>query len=247
MRHVSALLISALLLMVLAGPHAARSDDKTTSTDLRKIQPPGGIPLPLEEPGKPGIKVDLLNKVKARLDAVPAETLDRWVAELERIMGQKLEGELAPQACRTDFVMRMTAAFDDLSWNAAAGDKLFKRAQTLPTSEARAWKDAFEALLKKKIGQTATTNHAGGPAYAVPLVLIPIDALYDGQKYNPEHAKKYRSRLTQLTAEDVSMWKDKIDQFGGTKLDAAVNIILLDVFFDKEQFQRQKFKSAIGW
>jgi len=48
-----------------------------------------------------------------------------------------------------------------------------------------------------------------------------------------------------LTAEDVSLWKNKVDQFGGTELDAAVNIILLDDYFDKEKFQRDKFKAAI--
>ena len=37
-----------------------------------------------------------------------------------------------------------------------------------------------------------------------------------------------------------------MDEFGGTKLDAAVNIILLDDYFDKEKFQRDKFKAAIG-
>ena len=80
---------------------------------------------------------------------------------------------------------------------------------------------------------------------AVPLVLIPVDALYEGQKYSPERAKKYLARLKQLTADDVSLWKDKVDEFGGTRLDAAMNIILLDDYFDKEKFQRDKFKAAI--
>jgi hypothetical protein len=105
---------------------------------------------------------------------------------------------------------------------------------------------AFEALLKKEIGQTAITNYPGGPAYAVPLVLIPIDALHEGQKYSAECGKKYLARLKQLTAENVSLWKDKVDRFWGTELDAAVNIILLDPYFDKELFQRDKFKAAIG-
>ena len=52
--------------------------------------------------------------------------------------------------------------------------------------------------------------------------------------------------MPQLTGEDVSLWKDKVDRFGGTELDAAVNIILLDDYFDREQFQRDKFKGAIG-
>jgi hypothetical protein len=37
-----------------------------------------------------------------------------------------------------------------------------------------------------------------------------------------------------------------VDKFGGTELDAAVNIILLGDYFDKELFQRDKFRAAIG-
>jgi hypothetical protein len=88
-------------------------------------------------------------------------------------------------------------------------------------------------------------DYAGGPAWAVPLVLIPVDALHEGQKYSVERGKKYRARLRQLTADDVALWKDKLDRFGGTKHDAAVNIVLLGDYFDKEQFQRNKFKAAI--
>jgi hypothetical protein len=73
-----------------------------------------------------------------------------------------------------------------------------------------------------------------------------VDALYEGQKYSAERAKKYLARLKQLTADDVSLWKDKMDEFGSTRLDAVMNIILLDGYFDKETFQRDKFKAAIG-
>ena len=37
-----------------------------------------------------------------------------------------------------------------------------------------------------------------------------------------------------------------MDKYGGTELDAAVNIILLDDYFDKEKFQRDKFQAAVG-
>jgi hypothetical protein len=246
MRHSPTPFAAVLLLLFLGGIPVAPGDDKPTSNDLGNIRPPGGTPLPLEEPGRPGIKVELLNKVRKRLEAATAGALDKWVVELERIMDKKLEGGLAKQACRTYFVTRMSVAFDDLKWNAKAADNLFKRARTMPASEARVWKKAFEVLLKKEIGQTDTTNYAGGPAYAVPLVLIPVEALHEGQKYSAERGKKYLARLKQLTAEDVSLWKDKVDKFGGTQLDAAVNIILLDDYFDKERFQRDKFKAAIG-
>jgi len=245
MHHSSTLFTAVLLILFLGGILVAQGEDKPTSKDLGKIQPPAGVPLPLFKPGTTTFGVDQLNKVKERLEAAPAEALDKWVVELERIMDKKLEGELAKQACRTYFVTHMSVAFDDLKWNAKTADNFFQRAQTMPATEAKVWKEAFEALLKKEIGQTDTTNYAGGPAYGVPLVLIPIDALHEGQKYSTERGKKYRARLKQLTAEDVSLWKGKVDAFGGTELDAAGNIILLDDYFDKEKFQRDKFKAAV--
>jgi hypothetical protein len=238
-------LITALLL--LGNVHVAQGDDKPTSNDLSKIQPPGGVPLPLVRPGTTEIGVGELNQVRKRLEAVPREDLEKWVVELERIMDKKLKDgvESARQTCRTDFVIHVSVAFDGLKWNARRADNLFERARSMPAAEAKVWKDAFEALLKKKVGQSDTTIYDGGPAWAVPLVLIPVDALYEGQKYSAERGKKYLARMKQLTADDVSLWKDKVDHFGGTELDATINIILLDDFFDKEKFQRDKFKAAI--
>jgi hypothetical protein len=240
-------LFTAVLLLFLGGIPVARGDDKPTSKDLAKIQPPGGVPLPVVGP-RGEYTVDGLNKVRKRLEAVPNEDLEKWVVELERIMDTKLKDGVpsARQACRTDFAIHMSVAFDDIQWNAKAADDLFKRARTMPASEAKLWREAFEALLKKEIGQTDTRSYAGGPAWAIPLVLIPVDALHDGLKYNHERGRKYRARLKQLTAEDVSLWNSEVDRFGGTELDAAVNIILLDDYFDKEQFQRDKFKAAVG-
>jgi hypothetical protein len=247
MRHSFTLFTAVLVLLFLGGINVTQGDDKPTLTDLRKIQPPGGVPLPLVRPGTTGIGVDELNKVRRRLEAVPKEDLEKWVVELERIMDVKLKDGVpsARQVCRTDFVIHLSVAFDDLKWNAKTADDLFKRAQTMPASEAKAWKEAFEALLKKEIGQTDTKFLDGGPEWAIPLVLIPVEALHEGQKYSAERGKKYRARLKQLTADDVSLWKDKVDEFGGSKLDAAVNIILLDGYFDEEAFQRDKFKAAI--
>jgi hypothetical protein len=65
--------------------------------------------------------------------------------------------------------------------------------------------EAFEVLLKKEIGQTDTRSYAGGPAWAVPLVLIPVDALHERQKYSAARGKKYLARLKQLAAKDISL------------------------------------------
>lgn len=246
MRLSSTFLAAALVLPFLGGTPFARGEDQPTSKDLGKIQPPGGIPLPLVEPGTNNIGVDELNRVRSRLEAVPEKDFEQWVVELERIIDRKLnDGLPSPrQACRTDFAIRLSVAFDDLKWNPRAADKLLQR-WTLPAAEAAAWKRAFEALLKKPIGQTDTENLDGGPEWAVPLVLIPVDALYEGEKYSAGRGGKYRARLKQLTAADVSLWRDKVDAFGGTKLDAAVNIVLLDDYFDEETFQRERFQAAI--
>jgi hypothetical protein len=250
MRHGSTLFPSVLLLF-LGGIRVTQGDDKPTLVELGKIQPPGGVPLHIFGP-KGEATVDGIEKARKRLEAVPEKDLEKWVVELERIIDTKLKDGLpsARQVCRTDFVIRLSAAFDDLKWNAKSADGLFKRAQTMPASEAKVWKEAFEVLLNKKMWQTETetetTSYAGGPTWGVPLVLIPVDALYEGQKYSVERGQKYRARLKQLTAEDVSRWKDKVDKFGGTELDAAVNIILLDNYFDEEKFQRARFKAAIG-
>lgn len=231
---------------LLGGIDFAQRDDKPTLIDLGKIRPPGGVPL---NPGGPGnsINVEAVNRIRQRLEAAPDEDLEKWVVELERIMDMKLKDGIpsARQACRTDFVIHMSMAFDDLKWNAKTADGLFKRARRMPAAKAKVWKEAFEGVLKKEIGQTDTRNYAGGPAWAVPLVLLPVDALHEGPKYSVERGKKYLARLKQLTAEDVSLWKNNVDQFGGTELDAAVNIILLDGFFAIERFQRDKFKAAI--
>lgn len=200
-----------------------------------KIQPPGGVPLSAWAPGTP-IPVDPLRKLAKRLEAAPQKDLDKWVVELERITDEKFDTNIERQGCRTDFVNRMSVAFDGLTWDAKTADKLFQRAQTMPVTEARVWKEAFEALFEKEFTY----------AHVIPLVLIPVEALHEGQKYSAERGKKYLARMKQLTAHDVSLWKDKVDEFGGTELDAAVNIILLDDYFENEEFQRDKFMAAMG-
>src|SRR4051812_45026668 len=154
-------LVAALLLLLPGGGNVARGDDKPTSKNLGRIQPPGGVPLPVVGP-KGEYTVDGLDKARRRLEAVPQEDLEKWVVELERITGTKLNDGVpsARQVCRTDFVIHLSVAFDDLKWNARAADDLFNRARTLPAAEAKAWKEAFEAVLRKEIGQTDTSTSA---------------------------------------------------------------------------------------
>jgi len=224
-----------LSLLLLGGAQDARGDDTDAATlDLSQIQPPGGVPL---SPGKPGeaICVEYLKKATERMDSAPAAELTKWVAELERITGKKLDSDLEEMGCRTYFVSRVSVAFDDLKWNAGKADNLLKRAQTLSPAEAAHWTDALAAVLKKKSERP----------YTVALALIPVEALHADHVYSVARGRKYRARLQQLAAEDVLLWRSKVDRFGGTDLDAALNIVLLDDFFPGEQFLRDKLKATI--
>lgn len=233
MRHKLPVLTAVLLLV--GGMQVIQGDGRAAPKDLREIQPPGGVPLPLGEPGTP-ITTDYIQKATKRLEAVPEADLVKWVAELERLTDTKFDSDLDVSGCRTYFVTRMSVAFVDLDWNPNPADNYYRRAQSLQPSAVKAWREAFEALLKKEIPR----------GYAVPLVLSAADALHQEQNYDAERGRKYLARLKQLTAGDVGLWKAKVDTFGGTELDAAVNIALLDEYFGEETFQREKFKAAVA-
>ncbi|MBM3983399.1 MAG: hypothetical protein FJ304_24645 [Planctomycetes bacterium] len=224
--------------VLLMPDECVRADDKPVQQEFRKITPPGGAPLVLWiGPMRTKLNEDALRGPAKRLEAAPKEELAKWVRELERITDKKLGSEDAKAECLTWFVTRMSVAFGaGHKWNAKAAGDLFRRAQSMPASDAKAWREAFEGVMKTKIEN----------AYEVPLVLIPVDALHENHKYSADRAQKYQARLKQLTGEDLSLWVLNADEFGGGGLDAAVNIVLLDGFFEKELFQRDKFKAAVA-
>ena len=224
--------------------------------DLREIKPLGGIPVTL--PGAP-TSVAMGNELTQRLEAVPEGELDKWIAELERVTGDNLDGEMARQACRTYIVNRMTNLFDHGKWNKPRADELFFRTRLISRSEAEAWRQVLEPLLGEALGQSDKEVAGGGPSYGVPLAVICNDALYEidedsvdsgfsdiQEQYKTNKADKYRKRLTQLSKQDIAAWRSKVDRFGGTKLDAAMNIILLDDYFVDEIFQNDDFKATLG-
>ena len=113
---------------LLRGIHFAQPGEKPTASDLGKIRPPGRAPLMFGAPGHE-ISVDAVERARHRLEAVPPTDLEKWVVELQRIIGKQLKEGLpsARQVCRTDFVIHMSLAFDGLKWNRTAADNLFRR------------------------------------------------------------------------------------------------------------------------
>ncbi|MEZ6134468.1 MAG: protein kinase [Pirellulaceae bacterium] len=230
--------------------------------DLQQIKPPGGVPV---VPSGAPIRVAMGDELTRRLEAAPEVELDKWVDELERVTGDELDGELARQACRTYIVNRMSVLFDKGDWNPKTASRLFKQLQSLNPSEVEAWQNAFESLMKETIGQNDREVFDGGPSYAVPLVLIAVESLLDNEPKDlssgandlslasglsaapvvRKSAGKYRKRLSRLSKQDIAAWRSKVDRFGGTKLDAAMNIILLDDYFVDEAFQDGDFAATL--
>ena len=190
MRHNPAL-VAALLLLLLGGGPVARGDDKPTSPDLGKIQPPGGVPLPVVgtqrriHRGRPG-------QGEGGWRPYPKTTSRSGSANWN---GSSARNSKTGCRCKTGLPHRLRDSPERGVRRPRVGrqaaDALLKRAQTMPASEAKVWKEVFEAVLKKEIGQTDTGIHAGGPAWAVTLVLVPVDALHEGPKYSAERGRKY--------------------------------------------------------
>ena len=239
--------------------------------DLQAMTPPGGVPV---IPSGTTVSVAMGDELTRRLGAAPDGELDRWVNELERITGDKLGSQRARQACRTYIVNRMSILFDDGNWNAKKANRLYKHLQSLRAAEIEPWKHRLESLLEATIGQNDNGVFDGGPSYAVPLALISIDALFDdvgsvshnADTVSPEDARdefgdleterravlsgavaaKLLNRLGQLTPHDISIWRSNVDRYGGTKIDSATNIVLLDDYFVDDTFQRASYEATLG-
>ena len=195
-----------------------------------KVQPPGGIPAQRWNPGGE-IPIDALKLMAKRLEATPADHLEKWMLELARIADQEFATELERQGCRTDFANRMGMAYDGLKWDAATSNSLLERARTMPTDEVQLWIESLEKVLEKEVAYP----------HIVPLALVPVGALHPNDQFSRQRSQKYLARLRQLTSRDVTLWREKVDEFGGTDIDAAVNVILSDAYFVDENFQRDEF------
>lgn len=231
-------IVSSIVLLIPLVTFAQAADKP--ATPIKTIQPPGGVPV---IPSGATITSEMVKTLTKRLESAPGGELDKWVTQLERAMNKKLNG-LANNGCRTCVANRLTVMFDNDEWNASKAARLLHRIQSMPAAVVQEWKQALEVVLGKEIGQSDQEVFDGGPAYAVPLVLAPVDSLFKNDTYDSDAAKKYLARLKQLNADEVALWKTKVDQFGGSHIDAAMNIVLLDDYFSGETFLRAKFSTA---
>ncbi len=196
------------------------------SLNLRAIRPIAGVPVD---------RGTILHRV---LDSTPSEVLGEWVGSLKTVTAltpnQVFERCIGLFGC-------MSILFDEKNaYKKDVGDKLLKRLDSIKYGDLQSWSEA----VGKVIGGSADK-------VAVALTLLPMDKLYENDRYLPDQGKKYVRRLNSVPKEAVERWVKEVksgsevfDAFDGG-LDAMMNIVLLDELFQDDQFSAAKYEAAL--
>jgi hypothetical protein len=231
-----------------SGRFATPSDTGKPARSLRSILPIAGEPLVTSS--SIGL---LMDRMKA---AVESDELRAWFSSMEKATEQDIPFKAASrQEVAIGLILpldetssvkdtvslirflgeRMTVLFNKNKFKPAESKKLLKRLNSLKPENVKAWESAFHKTLDKNVSKVFVVG-----------ILLPVDGLYESDTYSSVRAEHYLKRLGQISKEDVQLWKYEVDQFGGTELDAAMNIALLEAVFEKEKFQRAKFKELVA-
>jgi hypothetical protein len=129
---------------------------------------------------------------------------------------------------------RMSILYDGTKFRQDMSDKLLKRLASIKPEQFQRWKENFDNILGGDINKVyiATT-------------LIPVDKLFESDQYSDVRAVQYIQRLTHLSKDSVKRWIGEIDRYRGTELDAALNIVLIDEFFDNNVFNAGAYDAML--
>ena len=228
--------------------------------NLRAITPVAGIPLMkwTEKDGKPEIDKVGTSRSAARLASVPKDQFTPWLIASEAATGTKIEvaqyssggldalfalvetgddiqSAMTPSKLALFLTDRMTIFYQDDKFQSQAFDRLLHRLNSLKPDVVRAWKTDLDKTLGKDVNLVV-----------IACIIVTADQLFADEQYSSKQAEIYLRRLRQVPAgEAVSQWLKQVDQYHGTALDAALNIILTDGFFPAEKFDRDAFTQAI--
>ena len=242
--HVAAMILA--LTVTLAQAQTANVSDIST------IKPVMGIPA-YRDGRLTDQTMTLINK---RLKVEDGRELHKWISGLCKAAGAnlpatvKFEGKdllsalLLPIEIESDFrnppadaavfvLAKMSILFTDEKLDPSVSARLLRRLESLDEKTINLWQAALQKATDAKVNRLFTVG-----------VLLPVDQLYTNNTYSPEKAEKYLSRLKQVPSRSVKHWQQNLDQFGGSVVDAAMNIARLDVFFPSEQFNDEAFAKS---
>jgi hypothetical protein len=224
------------LLRTLAAPKpttdTSSGSPTVTSTDLRATLPVLGEPI-LMWTGKN--KTELNSKgmqmQSERMKSVTAVAAD-FAGGMKKATGQQFEGTGGARFLMF-FVSRMSFLFEGASIKPTVATNALKRLDSLTPETVKAWKSTLDEF-------TPDTAE-----YAVAAMLLPIDGLYDKDRYSQTAADRYLSRLKSLSKDAVQRWLKEVDQYDGNEVVVAMTLITLDRFFDGSKFNERNFKDAL--
>lgn len=195
---------------------------KNSDLDLRKIQPVWGIP-----PTKRGFVGGL-----DRLESTPKD----FSTGLQDLL-EKVTGERKDQIFLTfvPFFAEMSLLFDkNGKFQKDVAVKYIKRLDSIEHAEYRLWLDTFNQVL----GQDTQK----GP---VALYLLPVDRFFAKDRYDPDCGKKYVQRLKSVPKDAIQRWLNDVNPIEATTVGAAMNIVLLDEFFENDSFNATRYAAAL--
>jgi hypothetical protein len=194
-----------------------------TLVELRKIPPPGGIPL------SRGEAIDRMN-LGGKVDR-----MREWRESMAQATGHSVD-ELNFLRYNLWIAEHMSLLYDVKQLRPDVESKMFNRLKSLQPANVQPWHDAFKEVL----GERDLADDV------VVLVILPVDRFFDSDRYVSNKAIPYLNRLRNLPGSVIGRWVNEVDQFKGTQLDAAMNIILLDAFFQGDRFDEVAFQTALS-
>ena len=241
----------------------SQSEERPSPTDvtnLRSTKPVAGIPLVLftKSKDKPELNKAELDLATARMNSLNSHPEAKaWDEQMEKATGNTFSrmsfggsldtvlalvedvddrGEISSIRTYGMFLTtRLSILYDKTSFRPDISEKLLRRLGSIKPSHIEKWKRECDRVLKESKSKVFLAG-----------VLVSVDRFYENDQYSTARAEKYVQRLSQLSKEAVKKWLENVDQYKGTELDAAMNIILIDEFFDKEKFDYNKYVSILN-
>jgi hypothetical protein len=175
-----------------------------------------------------------MQQMTSRMKSFPPDPSKAWVSGIEKASGEtQNQGKLAEFLMF--FVSRMSILFDGDNFKSDVSDKLLHRLASVDSEQVQKWKVEYDKVLGQNMNKVP-----------IAFILLPVDRFYESDRYMTDRAGIYRERLKQLSKEDVKRWIDEIDQYGGSELDGAMNIILIDEFFNGERFDKETYNALLN-
>jgi len=163
-----------------------------------------------------------------RSKALPTAVLKQWQQAVQKATGQYMSGK------QLFFKLpNIDALWQQAVFSKSASDNYVRRMAAVPVHALRDWRTVLRRVSEKEVG----------PDPADTLIrIIDADRLFADGRFDTAVSDRLIARLNTLTAADVTRWADAL---AAEKGQAAVNLALVDAFFDNGTFNTKLFDKKL--